>query len=121
MLAGAPPDGLPDTTPGVSVERRLALATTELLEACDGFLRREAIAAVYDFIGEKPFAHDFENIEFDAAEFDRRLGTPGLHTVGRRVVREERQTLLPPALVHKYENDAFWRDPARNPNKVRVV
>ena len=45
MLAGAPPDGLPDTTPGVSVERRLALATTELLEACDGFLRREAIAA----------------------------------------------------------------------------
>jgi len=29
--------------------------------------------------------HDFENIEFDAEEFDRRLGTPGLHKVGRRV------------------------------------
>jgi sulfotransferase len=48
---------------------------------------KEAIAAVYDFIGESPFVHDFENIEFDAAEFDRRLGTPGLHSVGRRVVR----------------------------------
>ena len=96
---------------------RLLLLTYETLTSKP----REAIAAVYDFIGEKPFAHDFENIEFDAAEFDRRLGTPGLHTVGRRVVREERQTLLPPALVHKYENDAFWRDPARNPNKVRVV
>ncbi|MEO8432515.1 MAG: thiamine pyrophosphate-dependent enzyme [Acidobacteriota bacterium] len=45
VLAGAPPEGVPDTTPGVSVDRRLSLATTELLEACDGFLRREAIEA----------------------------------------------------------------------------
>jgi sulfotransferase len=82
---------------------------------------RQAIAAVYDFVGERPFAHDFENIEYDAAEFDRRLGTPGLHSVGRRVERHERRTILPPALVRKYENDAFWRDPARIPNKVRVV
>ena len=42
-----------------------------------------AIEAVYDFIGEKRFAHDFDNVEFDADEFDRRLGTPGLHRVGR--------------------------------------
>jgi 2-oxoisovalerate dehydrogenase E1 component len=45
ILAGAPPEGLPDTTPGVSVEERLHLAKQELAEACDGFLRREAIAA----------------------------------------------------------------------------
>jgi sulfotransferase len=82
---------------------------------------KEAIAAVYDFIGEPVFAHDFENIEFDAAEFDRRIGTPGLHSVGRRVAREPRRSILPASLVQKYENDAFWRDPARNPNNVRVV
>jgi sulfotransferase len=82
---------------------------------------REAIAAVYDFIGEPAFAHDFDNIEFDAAEFDRRLGTPGLHKVGRHVRREERTSVLPSDLIRKYENDAFWRDPARNPKKVRVV
>ena len=35
-----------------------------------------AIEAVYDFIGEKRFAHDFDNVEFDADEFDRRLGLP---------------------------------------------
>jgi sulfotransferase len=80
-----------------------------------------AIAAVYDFIGEQPFAHDFENVEFDAVEFDRRLGTPGLHAIARRVRREERRCVLPPDLIHNYENDAFWRDPTRNPNKVRVV
>jgi sulfotransferase len=32
-----------------------------------------------------------------------------------------RKTLLPGDLVRKYENDAFWRDPARNPNQVKVV
>jgi len=45
ILAGAPPDGLPETSPGVSIEERLVYAKTELVEACDGFLRREAIAA----------------------------------------------------------------------------
>ncbi len=36
---------VPDTTPGVSVSERLHLAVTEVVEACDGFLRREAITA----------------------------------------------------------------------------
>jgi sulfotransferase len=96
---------------------RLLTITYETLTTKPG----EAIAAIYDFIGEKPFQHDFENVDFDAAEFDRRLGTPGLHKVGRQVRYEERKMVLPQDLVRKYENDAFWRDPARNPNKVRVV
>jgi len=96
---------------------RLLLLTYETLTGDPG----KAIEAIYDFIGEKRFQHDFENIAFDAGEFDRRIGTPGLHTVGRRVERKERRSLLPPILISKYENDAFWRDPARNPNKVRVV
>ena len=84
-------------------------------------LSRRAPAAFDDFIGEKLSAHDFDTIEFDAEEFDRRLGTPGLHKVGRRVESQGRKTVLPGDLWRKYENDAFWRDPARNPNKVRVV
>ncbi len=36
---------LPDTTPGVDAGRRYALARASLLEACEGFLAREAIAA----------------------------------------------------------------------------
>src|SRR5688500_19751174 len=39
-----PPAGaLPETTPGVTVPRRLEQAAEELLEACDAFLRREAL------------------------------------------------------------------------------
>jgi len=81
----------------------------------------EALAAVYDFIGEKPFKHDFNNIEFDAEEFDRRIGTPGLHRVGRSIHANERRSVLPMELIRKYENDSFWLDPARNPYNVKVV
>jgi sulfotransferase len=96
---------------------RLLLLTYETLTGKP----QEALAAIYDFIAEEPFVHDFENVEFDAAEFDRRLGTPGLHQVSRRVRVEQRRTVLPPDLVKKFEGDSFWLDPARNPNKVRVV
>jgi 2-oxoisovalerate dehydrogenase E1 component len=40
-----PPDGIPETTPQVSAFERLRQARAELFDACDGFLRREAIAA----------------------------------------------------------------------------
>ncbi len=39
------PDGIGETTPGVTAARRLEQARAELVEACDGFLRRAAIAA----------------------------------------------------------------------------
>lgn len=46
LLQGRPAmAGLPDTTPGVSAEARLACAHEDILDACDGFLRRAAIAA----------------------------------------------------------------------------
>ncbi len=36
---------VPETTPGVTVNERLHEAVAEVIDACDGFLRREAIAA----------------------------------------------------------------------------
>jgi len=44
-LATSPPAGTPDTTPGVSADRRLNQAAEQLADAVDGFLRREAIVA----------------------------------------------------------------------------
>jgi sulfotransferase len=81
----------------------------------------QAMQAVYDFIGEEPFSHNFDNVEFDAAEFDARLGTPGLHHVARKVKAEPRQTILPPDLFLRYENDSFWEDPKLNTRGVLVV
>jgi 2-oxoisovalerate dehydrogenase E1 component len=41
----APPEGIVETTPGVPAARRLEQARAELVDACDGFLRRAAIEA----------------------------------------------------------------------------
>lgn len=82
-----------------------------------------ALAAIYDFIGEPTFAHDPEHItpNQEMAEFDARLGTPGLHDVGPAVRARSRATVLPPDLFARYANDAFWDDPALLPPSVRVV
>lgn len=49
LAAALAPDtvvtNVPEATPGVSVNERLHEAVEEVLDACDGFLRREAIAA----------------------------------------------------------------------------
>jgi 2-oxoisovalerate dehydrogenase E1 component len=39
------PDGTDQTTPGTTAVKRMEQARAELVEACDGFLRRESIAA----------------------------------------------------------------------------
>jgi sulfotransferase len=82
---------------------------------------KRAMAAVYDFIGEVEFAHDFDNVCYDAAEFDARIGMPGLHRVGKSVRVAERKTILPPDLFRKHEVNSFWRVPEQNINSVRIV
>ena len=44
-LALTAPRGIPETTPGVGASLRLRQAEATILDACDGFLRREAIRA----------------------------------------------------------------------------
>lgn len=81
----------------------------------------KALSAIYDFIGEPAFAHDFEHVEYDAEAFDLKAGTPGLHTVRPKIAAQERRTILPPDIFKRFENDAFWRSPELNPHKVRIV
>ncbi|NTY41620.1 sulfotransferase [Burkholderia diffusa] len=80
-----------------------------------------AMDAVYSFIGEPAFAHDFEHIQFDASEYDLKAGTPGLHDVRAMVGYTERKTIVPPDLVKRYEDSAFWRAPFLNIRKVHIV
>jgi len=73
---------------------------------------KKAIDLMYEFIGEAPFQHDFDNVEYEANEFDRKLGVEGLHTVRRKVEFRSRRTILPPELFAKYKEMAFWQDNA---------
>jgi len=81
---------------------------------------RETIARIYDFIQEQPYVHDFDNVEYDAREFDLAIGAPGLHAVGRTVAYRERPTILPPDLFHRFTGDMFWRNEGGNP-RVQIV
>ncbi|GAB2492483.1 sulfotransferase [Pseudoxanthomonas sangjuensis] len=81
----------------------------------------KAMAAVYDFIGEPPFRHDFDNVHFNVDEFDAHTGMPGLHAVGKKVAAAERKSVLPPDIFRRFENEAFWLNARANIRGVRVV
>lgn len=57
-----------------------------------------------------PFEYDFKNIKPipGVKEFDRELGTPGLHDVKSEVVWEKRVSVLPPDIYNSLPKP-FWR------------
>lgn len=94
---------------------------------------QQVLPLIYQFLGEPLFEHDFEQVQYDAPEFDEALGLHGLHKVRQRVGLERRETILPPDLFEQYSKLSFWQDqsnsrasavtaklPALHPNTQRV-
>jgi sulfotransferase len=75
---------------------------------------------LYELLGLETFPHDFEHLEYEEAEFDARLGIPGLHRVGPRVEPKKRETILPPELFGQYDRE-FWDMPGQNPRHVKIL
>lgn len=115
-MVGFAYDALKQACYGVQADRLLLVQYETLSKE-----PAKVMHAIYGFIGEKPFVHDFEHTGYDVAEFDKRAGTPGLHTVRSKIEAESRKTLLPPDLFQRFANDAFWCDPKRIPQGLRIV
>jgi sulfotransferase len=115
-MVGSPYDALKQACYGAQRDR-LMLVQYETLSTEPA----KTMHAIYSFLGEPPFEHDFGRVDYDVTEFDERAGTPGLHTVRGVVKAEPRDTLLPPDLFSRFVNDAFWRDPKRVPPGLQVV
>jgi sulfotransferase len=81
----------------------------------------KVMLAIYEFLGERPCTHDYDNVKFDALEFDQRLGVPGLHQVNGKVEFIERETILPPDIFSRFDNTSFWCSAQCNLRKVWVV
>lgn len=79
------------------------------------------LAALYDLLEEPRFEHDFDDVHYQADEFDLQAGTPGLHTVRRRVAFEAREPILPPDIVARYADTSFWANPKLNRRNVTVL
>jgi sulfotransferase len=80
----------------------------------------EVISRLYELLEQPPFAHDFDNLEYDEPEFDNRFGMSGLHRVRRRVEPNRRTTILPPDLFNQNDR-SFWDVPGQNPRGVMVL
>ena len=69
---------------------------------------KECIDLIYSFIGEEPYPHDFDNVAYEAQDFDMQLVAPGLHTVSGKVELKSRRTVLPPDLFKRCQELIFW-------------
>jgi sulfotransferase len=64
--------------------------------------------ALYSFIGEPYYNHDFDNVEASWDEYDLEIGIP-LHRVRKKVQAIHRDYILPPDILNKYINMEVWR------------
>jgi sulfotransferase len=68
----------------------------------------QTMRAVYGFIGEDYYPHDFDNVESSWDEYDSEIGIK-LHTVRKKVKFIPRNFILPPDILQKYANMEVWR------------
>ena len=69
----------------------------------------KVLRLIYEFIEEPWYPdHDFENVEYDAPEFDEALGISGLHKVRAKVEFIPKRPILPPDLFQKFKDMDFW-------------
>lgn len=77
---------------------------------------------VYTFLGEEWYDHDFNQLQYDAPEFDQALGLQGLHRIRNKVAIQQRTTLLPPDLFSQYSQLSFWNDlEGSEANVIRIT
>ena len=115
-LVGFALDALREAFWGEHADRLILVGYEALAKRPEQTLRQ-----LYDFLGEPWFTHDYDNVEYEADEFDLALGTPSLHRVRRKVEWIERATVLPPELFDRFANDAFWSVPELNTRNVPVI
>jgi len=79
------------------------------------------VAALYAALEEPSFAHDFDNLAFDAPDYDEGLGMPGLHRIRPRVTAARRRPCLPPDLFAKHAELNFWKEPVSPANGPLIL
>jgi sulfotransferase len=69
---------------------------------------KEIMIAIYSFINEPYFEHDFDNVEASWDEYDQEIGIK-LHEVRKKVEHRTRNFILPPDILNKYDKLEVWR------------
>jgi len=114
-LVGYAWSGLKEAYYGEHAKSLLLVDYDLLVQAPEKCLR-----LVYDFVGESWFEHDFNNVQYDAPEFDQALGLSGLHKVKPKIEVIARHTILPPDLFDQYAALSFWQNSESTANVIRL-
>lgn len=69
----------------------------------------QTLRALYNFIEEPYYLHDFNDVEASYDEFDDDIQLPGLHKTRKRVEYIERQTIIPPDIWQRVQGMEVWR------------
>jgi sulfotransferase len=69
---------------------------------------KEMMQALYNFIDEPYYEHDFNDVEASWDEYDSEIGIK-LHEVRKKVEWRERNFILPPDILNKYQKMEVWR------------
>jgi sulfotransferase len=115
-LVGFAIDALREAFWGENASRLILVGYEALAKKPEATIRQ-----LYQLLGQAWHPHDFDNVEYEADDFDLALGTPNLHRVRRKVEWMERVSVLPPELFNRFANDAFWRNPELNIRGVKVI
>jgi sulfotransferase len=68
----------------------------------------KTMSLIYQFLDEDSFDHDLENVQYEEAEFDKKLKTQGLNQVRVQVEFKSRKTILHPDLFERFNGLSFW-------------
>jgi len=66
--------------------------------------------AIYSFINQPYFEHDFSNVNISFDEYDNTIGMRGLHTTKRVVQPDTKHYTIPPDIIAQYSNLEVWRE-----------
>jgi sulfotransferase len=102
-VVGFPYIGIKQAITGSEKNRMMLIEYNNLCKS-----PKTTIEAIYHFIGETYFDHDFNNVENAWDEYDKEIGIP-LHQVRKKVELIPRNFILPPDILQKYSNMEVWR------------
>jgi sulfotransferase len=69
----------------------------------------QTMKALYNFIGEEYFEHDFNDVASSYDEFDEDVNLKGLHTTRKVVSFIERESILPLDITQHYQHVNVWK------------
>jgi sulfotransferase len=65
--------------------------------------------ALYSFIEEPYFEHNFNDVEASYDEFDEDVGIKGMHTTRKVVTFDEKEMIIPPDIRERVKGMEVWR------------